>query len=185
MKPPLTHQSKAAETTHSASHHSPVAQPTVLQATIDELTTRLSQASQDRLRALADYQNLQRRTADDRQKMVKLATQSLVEDLLEPFDHLSMAAAHLQDKALVMIVEQLWKTLAEHGLTELDVLGKPFDPQMMEVVEHTAAEQAKVKDNSEHSPAKPATKEVKVTQVIHRGYALNGVILRVAKVAVA
>jgi len=103
----------------------------------DELIVQLAQAQDAQRRALADYQNLQRRTQEERSFVAKMATQSLVSDLLDHLDHLSMALEHNPDKGLEMIVSQLWATLKEHGLQELNVLNQPFNPETMEAVENT------------------------------------------------
>jgi molecular chaperone GrpE len=138
-------------------------------AEIASLKDQLVSEKQDKLRALADYQNLIRRTQAERQSMAQLATRALVEDLLEHFDHLSMAADHLKDPALQMIVGQLWQTLESHGLVEITALGKPFDPTCMEVVESAEISEKHDKD------------EV-VRKVASRGYRLNGTVVRIAKV---
>lgn len=136
--------------------------------------TALTQAQDARNRALADYQNLQRRTVADRQTMAKLATQSLVEELLPHFDHLSMALDHNQDKGLAMIVGQLWQTLNDHGVAEIQAVGKPFDPMYMEAVQSP-------EEDKQSTSEKLSTPLVKT--VHQRGYTLNGVVLRVAKVS--
>lgn len=136
-----------------------------VQAELVQTQEQLATAQEAQRRALADYQNLQRRTQEERSYMAKMATQDLVSDLLDHLDHLSMAVEHSQDKGLEMIVSQLWGTLKNHGVAELDVVGQPFNPDVMEAVETTG-------------------KDGVVTKVVQRGYSLNGVVLRVAKVVV-
>lgn len=143
-----------------------------LEARVEELDAQLVSvqdqlaAAQDaQRRALADYQNLQRRTQEEKSFTAKVATQDLVSDLLDHLDHLSMAVEHSQDAGLEIIVTQLWNTLKDHGLQELEVLGQPFDAETMEAVE-------------------VVNPEGNVSKIVQRGYALNGVVLRVAKVIV-
>ncbi len=136
-----------------------------LHAQLEQAQTELAQAQDAQRRALADYQNLQRRTQEERSFVAKMATQNLVGDLLDHLDHLSMALEHNPDKGLEMIVSQLWATLKDHGLEELNVLNQPFNPETMEAVENTGESGV-------------------VTKIVQRGYSLNGIVLRVAKVVV-
>lgn len=144
-----------------------------LSAELQSCRLQLKQALEEKQRALADYKNLERRTQEDRSQMARLATRALASDLLEHFDHLSMAAEHAKDPALSMIVEQLWQTLNNHGLVEIKSLGETFDPRSMEAVSASGQE-----DESSQQEITSAT----VTKVIQRGYSLHGVVLRPAKV---
>jgi molecular chaperone GrpE len=132
---------------------------------IDQLKQDLAQAKATALRCQADYQNLIRRTQEDRIRLVKLATRGLVESLLQPLDHLSLASAELKDQGLDMVVNQLWKALSEEGLEEIKVMGQPFDPLTMEVVD------------------KKGEGEV-VQAVVRKGYRLHGEVIQHAKVIV-
>lgn len=114
-------------------------------------------------RVLADYQNLVRRTQQDRVKFIQLANQDLVTELLQPLEHLELATAQLNDKGLIMALDQLKRTLADFGLEEIKVMGQPFDVATMEVVEGS-------------QPGKL------VKQVVRRGYMLNGIVIQHAKV---
>lgn len=139
----------------------------------EQLKYKLENSEQDRLRALADYQNLVKRTQKERLKMVKEATQGLTRELVPHLDHLALAAQHSQDKGLQMVIDQLWKTLQENGVREIQCLGKPFDPNLMEAVEVENEEE--LLDNSEKSV---------VTAVVRRGYMLHDLVLQVAKVKI-
>lgn len=132
---------------------------------IQELTQQVHELKEADLRSKADYQNLVRRTQEERSKLVKLASLGIVEDLLQPLDHLSMAAAQLKDSGLDMVVKQFWTVLNQHGLVETQVEGLPFDPHTMEVVD------------------KQGDSDI-VTGVVTRGYQLNGEVIRHAKVVV-
>ena len=83
---------------------------------ITELTEQLQQAKESELRTRADYANLQRRSREEHTQVVKLATKALVEDMLEPLEHLSLTAQQLQNNILDMVLGQLWNVLKEHGL---------------------------------------------------------------------
>jgi len=121
-------------------------------------------------RALADYQNLLRRQQQERIVLVKMATRDLVEEILEPLDHLSLAAEKINDPGLNLVVSQLWQKLKNQGLEEIDPVGQNFDENLMEAISRTENEGLRT--------------EKKVTQVVSKGYKLNGEIIRHAKVII-
>lgn len=137
-----------------------------LNTRIANLEGQLAQAEDDRLRALADYQNVQRRVQSERAAWSKLATRELIESLLEPLEHLRMASEQVNDAGLNMVIKQLFARLSEHGLEQVEALGKPFDEATMEAVEGSTPEGKKV------------------IQVISNGFLLNGVLIQPAKVKV-
>ena len=134
------------------------------------LQTQLQNARASELRAMADYQNLVRRTQDDRIKMIKFAGLSVVESLLQPLDHLAMAKDQLKDQGLDMVYQQFVQALQNEGLEEIEVLGKEFDPTTMEVVSKEVVANEKQMN--------------KVVKVAQRGYKLNGEVIRHAKVVI-
>lgn len=140
------------------------------QVRIEELEQQLRSARDRELRAQADYQNLSRRTMEDRNKMARMASQEVIENILQPLDHLLLAKLQLQDKGLDMVWQQFKQVLSDQGLEEIEVMGKKFDEQIMEVID-----KVKVEDK------KQVEKVVKVTQP---GYKLNGEVIRVAKVVI-
>ena len=125
----------------------------------------LEEARAKEQRALADYQNLVRRTQQERVKIAKMASQELVESLLQPLEHLSLAAEQVNDPGINMVITDLWQALGSQGLREVDALGKKFDVNTMEVVEREG-------------------KGETVMKVIKRGYLLNGEVIQHAKVVV-
>jgi len=130
-----------------------------------QLQGELQSAREAQLRSQADYQNLQRRTQEERSRLVKMAAKELMSDLLQPLDHLSLAATQLKDQGLDMTMKQLWQTLEGYGLKEMEVMGQNFDVSLMEVVER--------KESGE-----------KVIGVVNRGYTLHGEVIKHAKVIV-
>ena len=54
---------------------------------IVELEEKLHLAQEKEMRSLADYQNLLRRTQQERLKSIQLANQGLMEDLIQPLEH--------------------------------------------------------------------------------------------------
>lgn len=123
------------------------------------------QALKDRLaRSLADYQNLEARTARDSSNLVKFANSNLLEKLLELRDHLGMAAAS-GDKSLTMVLSTFDKLLGSEGVTPIPTSGL-FDPTLMECDE--------VADG----------KKDEIISVVRAGYMLHDRVLRPARVIV-
>lgn len=133
---------------------------------ITRLQEQLKMAEEREKRVLADYQNLQRRSQAERLVFIKMANKDFCQALLQPLEHLSMAAANIKDQGLNMVVDQFWKELNDFGLEEIEVLGAKFDVETMEVVDK--------KGEGE-----------KVVEVVRKGYKLNGEIIQHAQVILA
>ena len=129
------------------------------------------------LRAAAEAENARKRAARDVQNAHKFALENFGRELLAVVDSLEMglAAADNADAAALRegseaTCKLLKKTLDRFGISEVDPEGEPFDPEMHEAMSMMPA------DNVE-----PGS----VAQVIQKGYALNGRLLRPARVIVA
>ncbi|MEP7166856.1 MAG: nucleotide exchange factor GrpE [Candidatus Woesebacteria bacterium] len=131
-----------------------------------ECEMKLAETEGKYKRALADYQNLERQTAESSMRFAKLATKDFVEQLVEPYDHLLLAAKHVKDKGLDMVITQFKHVFESQGLQEINPVGLPFDPQTMEAIDTKEGE------------------EDKVVEVVSVGYALNGIVIKPAKVIV-
>jgi len=145
----------------------PAADPLTLE--IETVRQQLAELTERERRLQADYQNVVRRTREDKLNHSKVATKLLVGDLLDPLSNLTLASEQLSDPGLRMVVAQLWKALSDHGVEQITVLGKPFDVATMEVVESVVPEESDT---------------AVVTTVIRPGYTLNGALLQHAKVAI-
>lgn len=161
------HKDPKQKQTQEAVQQNSVAQ---LEKTVQELsdqvvslTQQLSDAKRREQLALADYQNLVRRTNEERGRVARLAARNFVADLLQPLSHLTLASEQLNDAGLTMVITQLWQSLEQNGLKKIDALDKPFDVTTMEAVE--TGEQGK-----------------KVTKIVRDGYILNDEIIQHAKV---
>jgi len=119
------------------------------------------------LRALADYQNLEKRVSLERETTVKFAARSLTFKLLDVLDSLRKADTHLNDAGLTLALKQFTDILKAEQLEHIDVLGKKFDPHVMECVE--------VNGNGNDDT---------VTEELSPGYTMYGVVIRPAKVKV-
>jgi len=120
------------------------------------------------LRALADYQNLEKRVNEEKINIIINANRQLVVNLLPFIDILDKAELFVKDPGLRLAKDHLFKVLNEIGLEEIIVLNKEFDPYTAEVVEMIKGD----KDNI-------------VVEVLRKGYKINNAIIRVAQVKVS
>lgn len=133
---------------------------------IEVLQAKVAELEQNYKRALADYQNQERRHKDLEIQVVKFAQASLIEKLLLSLDSLEMAQVHLKDKGLQMVIDQFTKTLESEGLKAIETDNTMFDPNTMDCLEITAGE----KDQ--------------VIETVSKGFLLYDKVLRPAKVKV-
>lgn len=148
---------------------------------IEDLQAELLLAKEKERRAVADYQNLVRRSSEERIRVAKLAALDFVEVLLEPLSHLSLASDQLNDQGLKMVVDQLWRKLNEVGLEEINPVGQLFDVNTMEAV----LDPSKNISSGENPTKKDEKNQThKVSKVVAKGYKLNGEVVRHAKVIV-
>lgn len=119
-------------------------------------------------RALADYQNLEKRQAREKEEFVQYAAGSLALRFLSVLDNLEKAQEHLKDAGLELAIKEFKRILSEEGILEIEVLGYEFNPEEMEAVEMVEGEE----DN-------------KVAAVITKGYRLKNKVIRPAKVKVS
>ncbi|MAG14459.1 MAG: nucleotide exchange factor GrpE [Dehalococcoidales bacterium] len=97
-------------------------------------------------RAQADFVNYKRRHEQDRQEFRQFANTDLILGLLPVLDDLERAlnstapkpARHSWIDGVRMIIRKFQATLEARGLTPIEALGKPFDPN-----QHEAVRQAK------------------------------------------
>jgi molecular chaperone GrpE len=145
-----------------------------------ELETARSQAAeqlQARQRAAADLSNFRRRTEEERAALTQLANAVLIGKLLAVLDDFDRALASVPAEVHeswvegVRLVERKLRTMLEaEGVTPIEAVGEPFDPNLHEAVVHEQT--ADHPDNT-------------VIGEVQRGYRLHDRVLRPALVRVA
>src|SRR3989344_4694098 len=118
-------------------------------------------------RALADYQNIERRVEEERRLLSQLSSAILIEKFLPVLDNLESAQTHLNDQGLDMVIKQFKQILDSENVTEIEATGQTFNPNLHEAAEVQAGEN----DNT-------------VVKVLTKGYKLNDRVLRPARVVV-
>lgn len=133
---------------------------------VQELEKQLEELKQKYFRALADYQNLERRVQAEKADIRSFASLVLIERLLPVLDTFERAQTHLQDSGLALALKQFLGVLTDQGLERINTVGLDFNPHEMECVEVIPG-----KDNV-------------VVEEFTSGYRLNGKVIRVAQVKV-
>ena len=133
---------------------------------IKELQDKVESLDNSWKRALTDYSNLEKRTAEEKENFLTLVKIQIVESFLPFFDNLEKIQEHSKDEGLNLTLKDLQKVLKNIGVEEIEAEGKDFDHNFMEAIEVQKGEKNKV------------------LKIIQKGYLLNGFLLRPAKVAV-
>jgi molecular chaperone GrpE len=127
----------------------------------------------DALRRLkAEFENSRKRQERERVRILSMASERLVQELLPVLDNLDRALEAGGDirEGVQATREQLAEVLAEEGLLPVASDGQPFDPNVHDAVMGQPSE--------EHEDGT-------IIQTFQRGYLLNGKPIRPAKVVVA
>ena len=85
-------------------------------------------------RTFAEFDNYRKRTEREKLESVSLGVSSALHGILPVYDALSLAAEsecsdETYKKGVEMTLQTFRNALEKMGVTEMDVLGKPFDPQ--------------------------------------------------------
>ena len=158
-------------------------QSTFSQEDLKELMDQASKSEEyfDRLqRQVAEADNLRKRLSKEKQEAIRYANETLIEQLLPTMDSFEMAVNATQNSnensieslkiGIEMVRTQLKRALEEVGLSEIDAVGKVFDPSCHEAV-------------SRHQTSE--FKEGEVVEQIRKGYQLHDRLIRPASVVVA
>jgi molecular chaperone GrpE len=130
------------------------------------------------LRLAAEYDNFRKRTAKERTETWQRAQAELISRLADALDDLSRFAhiepaetdAKTLHEGVELVERKVWKELEGAGVTRIDQVGVPFDPNVHEAVTMQPA----AKPEQDHT----------VGQVVQPGYKMRDVLLRPARVVV-
>ncbi|KAK4644944.1 GrpE, mitochondrial [Podospora bellae-mahoneyi] len=181
-------EKKEAETKNGEEKAAEETEETKLKKQLEAKEAEVRDWKDKYLRSVADFRNLQDRTAREMKAARDFAIQKFAKDLVDSVDNFDRAltmvpeeklkseekSAHLQDlvnlfEGLKMTENILLETLKKHGLERFDPHGLPFNPN-----EHEATFMTPMQDK-EHNT---------VFHTQQKGFKLNGRILRPAKVGV-
>ncbi|TVL39940.1 nucleotide exchange factor GrpE [Brachyspira hyodysenteriae] len=152
---------------------------TALKKRIEELENESADMKNKYMYAMAEAENIRKRTAKEKADSIKRANKGLLLSLLTFMDNFERALkAGEQDsnvqgsgyyKGIELIHKQFIDFMHDNGVSEIESLGEEFDPNV-----HEALTMIEVPDIDKE----------KVVEVYAKGYKLNDELLRTAKVVV-
>lgn len=130
------------------------------------------------LRLYSEFDNFRRRTAKEKLNLINTASSDLMRELLPVLDDTERAIENNKTsedlpaikQGFELVHQKLSHTLKTKGLKEMDVKEQPFDPELHEAITKIPAPNKNLKG--------------KVVDVIEKGYQLNDMVIRYAKVVV-
>jgi molecular chaperone GrpE len=129
-------------------------------------------------RTAADFANFKRRTAEDRERELGLASESLLRKLLAVADDFDRALDHMPAEfkgagwleGIILLDRKLRSLLESEGVTPIETIGRAFDPREHEAIASIAG------------TGRP---DGEIVDEVQKGYRVRERVLRPALVAVA
>ncbi|MED5543034.1 MAG: nucleotide exchange factor GrpE [Thermoproteota archaeon] len=146
---------------------------------IDDQTKKLKEENIDLKdkwqRALADYQNLERRTQTEISQRVSEKTNNLLLNFLNIYEDFlraenSLSKEKIDTSGIIAVIKNMENILAENNIKPIDAVGEIFDPQLHEAV--SMVEDSTLDDGT-------------ITQEVSKGYISGKAILKPSKVIVS
>jgi len=146
---------------------------------ISEQKKRIDELNDKFLRLFAEFDNYRKRTAKERLELIKTASADVMIAMLPVLDDFERAVNAFPDdetlkslkEGLILICEKYKSVLTKNGLEEIKSMGEVFNTDLHEAIANV--------------PAQNEEQKGKIIDVTEKGYYLNGVVLRFAKVVVA
>ena len=120
------------------------------------------------LRAVADYQNLERRVSDQMDTITIRANKQILLELLDVIDDIERAEVFMKDEGMALVKSKIHSILEKRGVKHIVVSQTPYDPVVAECIEIVDGDKSNI-----------------VMKEIQKGYMIHDDILRIAKVAVS
>ncbi|WP_058301941.1 nucleotide exchange factor GrpE [Gorillibacterium timonense] len=145
---------------------------------VARLEKELQESLERSLRAQADFDNFRRRTRQEKEEFAKYASSKVIGSLLPVVDNFERALDSSREtrdfdallKGLEMTFRQLEQLLSQEGVTKMETVGQPFNPEL-----HQAVMQVESDEYEEGT----------VVEEVMKGYTLGDKILRPAMVKVS
>ena len=143
-----------------------------------KIKEKLSSLENQYIRLMADYQNLQKRAAQEKEDLYKYAAQKTIEILLPALDTFDYAKSTVKpdtkpEKIIEdfnLVLEMVLKCLNDIGLETIEETGIPFNP-----FHHEPLNQVPTNELPDQT----------VMQILKKGYMLNKKVIRPALVSVS
>lgn len=150
--------------------------PENLQPEIDRIRMEKDEVFNRMLRLQAEFDNFKKRTQKEREAERKYKAQDLINEILPALDNFERAlhvqvpeAAQSFVDGVSMVYKQFVEALKTHGVTEIETIGKEFDPNIHHAV--MQVDEADVESNT-------------IVEELQKGYMLKDRVIRPAMVKV-
>ncbi len=144
----------------------------------NEQEEQITELKDKYLRLAAEFENYKRRTVKEKLNMMGTAARDTLSALLPVLDDFDRAKKNAEDEnskepfseGVMMVYNKLTSTLQQKGMKAMESNGEVFDPELHEAITEIPAPTEEMKG--------------KVIDTVEKGYYLNDIILRHAKVVV-
>lgn len=137
-----------------------------------QLQQQLAELQDKYLRQMAEFNNYKQRVARERLELNKLAGKDMVMALLPVLDDFERAikSDNVDIEGISLIYNKLKNNLEHRGITPMQAVGQPFNPDFHEAITEIPAPSDELKG--------------KVVDEVEKGYYMQDAIIRYAKVIV-
>ena len=144
----------------------------------EDLQEKFDDLNNSYLRLHAEFDNFRKRTLKEKADLIKSGGERVLLDIISLVDDFERALAILHDaedkdamlEGMDLIYGKFTNFLKQHGVTEIEAIGQPFDADRFEAVTTI--------------PVQEESQKGLVVDCIMKGYALNEKIIRFPKVIV-
>jgi molecular chaperone GrpE len=128
------------------------------------------------LRAMAEMDNLRKRTIREKAETIKYGKEEIIKDILPFLDSMDRALEHADTSdaktfidGIALMQDQLLCCLQKHGVERIESMGEDFDPNLHEAL--------MLLDSAQH-------RDNQIVSEMEKGYLLNGRLIRPSRVCV-
>ncbi len=137
---------------------------------IEDVRRERDEYKEKYLRKLAEMDNYRKMLEKEKNMELERCKADIIKEFLEPYENLQRALNSIKEgrEGIELVLKQMDKALKNLGLKEIDANGKKFDPMLHEAIGIVNGDEDDM-----------------VVKVYQKGYTLNGMVLRHAKVLVS
>lgn len=145
---------------------------------LEKIQEKYNDLNDNYLRLHAEFDNYRKRTVKEKADLIKSGGERVLMEIISLVDDFERGLVSLREaedkdamlEGMDLIYAKFINFMQQHGVKEVDVVGKPFDPEHSEAVTTV--------------PVADEAQKGTVVDCIQKGYALNDKIIRFPKVIV-
>jgi len=137
---------------------------------LDKLVKERDEYKEKYLLKLAEMDNYRKMLERDMAREIERCKADIVKEFIEPYENLQRALSAIKEEreGIELVLKQMEKTLKSLGLVAIHAKGEKFDPMLHEAIGVVEGDEDDI-----------------VVEEYQKGYTLNGMVLRHAKVLVS